>query len=107
MHPTIRSSNIEGTSVGLSLVPHAPVFTDMLKGSLVRKEGGRERRDGKGEGGREGKKKEEEEKQRRGGGGGGKRGKEGGARRRGREGEKKRKESMSSKTPRWLLMCIN
>ena len=33
MHPTMRSSNMEGTRVGVSRVPLGPAFTDMLNGS--------------------------------------------------------------------------
>ena len=33
MHPTILSSYMEGTTLGLSFVPHGPVFSFMLNGS--------------------------------------------------------------------------
>ena len=36
MHPTILSSNMEGTRRGLSFVPQGPTFTPILNGSCTR-----------------------------------------------------------------------
>lgn len=38
IHPTMRSSYIDGTSVGLSRVPLGPSFTDILNGSCEERE---------------------------------------------------------------------